>query len=108
MRKDYALFMPFIKYLSEKHGNYDGFEPIILTSAGFKDMVALKGSLNIGNKINTQIIQSLVEANISLTRSDVPDFDDPNKPVDGQARVESTIAKEQPTWTLNSPPWKPA
>jgi type I restriction enzyme M protein len=51
-------------------------------------MVALKGDSNIGDKINTQVIQQLIDANTRLARSDFPDFNDPNKLGDGQARVE--------------------
>ena len=51
-------------------------------------MVALKGDSDIGNKINTQVIQPLIDANTRLARSDFPDFNDPNKLGDGQARVE--------------------
>lgn len=88
--KDYVLFMLFIKYVSDKYADYDGFEPpiVIPKGASFKDMVALKGDANIGDKINTQIIQSLIDANTRLARSDFPDFNDPNKLGDGQARVE--------------------
>ena len=42
--------------------------------AGFKDMIALKGDSDIGNKINTQVIQPLIDANSRLARSDFPDF----------------------------------
>src|SRR5919106_3921346 len=88
--KDYVLFMLFIKYVSDKYADYDGFEPpiIIPKGASFKDMVALKGDADIGNKINTQVIQPLIDANTRLARSDFPDFNDPNKLGDGQARVE--------------------
>ena len=88
--KDYVLFMLFIKYVSDKYGDYDGFEPPITIPQGasFKDMVALKGDPDIGNKINTQVIQPLIDANQRLARSDFPDFNDPNKLGDGAARVE--------------------
>ena len=88
--KDYVLFMLFIKYVSDKYGDYDGFEPpiVIPKGASFKDMVALKGDSDIGNKINTQIIQPLIDANTRLARSDFADFNDPNKLGDGQTRVE--------------------
>ena len=56
--------------------------------ASFKDMVALKGDSDIGNKINTQVIQPLIDANSRLARSDFPDFNDPNKLGEGQAKVE--------------------
>jgi type I restriction enzyme M protein len=88
--KDYVLFMLFTKYVSDKYADYDGFEPPIVISKGasFKDMVALTGDSDIGNKINTQIIQPLIDANTRLARADFPDFNDPNKLGDGQARVE--------------------
>jgi type I restriction enzyme M protein len=88
--KDYVLFMLFIKYVSDKYADYDGFEPpiVIPKGASFKDMVALTGDPEIGNKINTQIIQPLIDANTRLARADFPDFNDPNKLGDGQARVE--------------------
>ena len=89
--KDYVLFMLFIKYVSDKYADYDGFEPPIAIppGAGFKDMVALKGNADIGNKINTLVIQPLIDANTRLARSDFPDFNDPNKLGDGQKRIET-------------------
>jgi len=88
--KDYVLFMLFIKYITDKYGNCDGFEPPvnIPKGASFKDMVALKGKSDIGDKINTQVIQPLIEANARLARSDFPDFNDSNKLGEGQAKVE--------------------
>jgi type I restriction enzyme M protein len=95
--KDYVLFMLFIKYVSDKYGDYDGFEPPvnIPKGASFKDMVALKGDAYIGDKINTQVIQPLIDANSRLARSDFPDFNDSNKLGDGAEKVkklESLIA----------------
>jgi type I restriction enzyme M protein len=88
--KDYVLFMLFIKYVSDKYGDYDGFEPpvVIPKGASFKDMVALKGNGDIGNLINTQVIQPLIDANSRLARSDFPDFNDSNKLGDGAQKVE--------------------
>ena len=88
--KDYVLFMLFIKYVSDKYGDYDGFEPpvIIPQGASFKDMVALKGNSDIGNLINTQVIQPLIDSNQRLARSDFPDFNDSNKLGDGAQKVE--------------------
>lgn len=70
--------------------NYDGFEPpvVIPKGASFKDMVALKGKSDIGNLINTQVIQPLIDANSRLARSDFPDFNDSNKLGDGAQKVE--------------------
>lgn len=88
--KDYVLFMLFIKYVSDKYADYDGFEPsvVIPSGASFKDMVALKGKPDIGDKINTQVIQPIIDANSKLARSDFPDFNDPNKLGEGSAKVE--------------------
>jgi type I restriction enzyme M protein len=88
--KDYVLFMLFIKYISDKYGNSDDFAPpvVIPEGASFKDMVALKGKADIGDKINTQVIQPLIDANSRLARSDFPDFNDPNKLGEGSAMVE--------------------
>jgi type I restriction enzyme M protein len=52
--KDYVLFMLFIKYISDKYAESKDFAPqvTIPKAASFKDMVALKGDSDIGNKIN--------------------------------------------------------
>jgi len=88
--KDYVLFMLFIKYISDKYGDSDDFAPpvTIPPGASFKDMIALKGKSDIGDKINTQVIQPLIDANSRLARSDFPDFNDPNKLGEGQAMVD--------------------
>ncbi len=88
--KDYVLFMLFIKYITDKYGNSSDFAPpvTIPKGASFNDMIALKGKSDIGDKINTQIIQPLIDANAQLARSDFPDFNDPNKLGEGQAMVD--------------------
>ncbi|MEK6371695.1 MAG: class I SAM-dependent DNA methyltransferase [Acidobacteriota bacterium] len=88
--KDYVLFMLFIKYISDKYGNSDDFAPpvTIPKGASFTDMIALKGKSDIGDRINTQIIQPLIDANARLARSDFPDFNDPNKLGEGKDMVE--------------------
>ena len=88
--KDYVLFMLFIKYISDKYSNSDDFAPpvTIPNGASFTDMIALKGKPDIGDKINTQIIQPLIDANARLARSDFPDFNDPNKLGEGQAMAD--------------------
>jgi type I restriction enzyme M protein len=85
--KDYVLF---IKYISDKYAHSDDFAPpvVIPKGASFKDMIVLKGKSDIGDKINTQIIQPLIDANTRLARSDFPDFNDPNKLGEGSAMVE--------------------
>jgi type I restriction enzyme M protein len=88
--KDYVLFMLFIKYISDKYANSDDFAPpvTIPKGASFADMIALKGKSDIGDKINTQIIQPLIDANSRLARSDFPDFNDPNKLGEGKDMVD--------------------
>ena len=88
--KDYVLFMLFIKYISDKYGDSDDFAPpvVIRKGASFKDMVALKDKDDIGDKINTQVIQPLIDANSRLARSDFPDFNDSSKLGDGAQKVE--------------------
>src|SRR5882757_9795358 len=88
--KDYVLFMLFIKYVSDKYGDSDDFAPpvTIPPGASFKDMIALKGKSDIGGKINTRVIQPLIDANSRLARTDFPDFNDPNKLGEGQAMVD--------------------
>ncbi len=88
--KDYVLFMLFIKYITDKYGNSSEFAPpvTIPKGASFTDMVALKGKPDIGDKINTQVIRPLIDANTRLARSDFPDFNDPNKLGEGKAMVD--------------------
>jgi type I restriction enzyme M protein len=88
--KDYVLFMLFIKYITDKYADSDAFAPpvVIPQGASFKDMIALKGKSDIGDKINTQIIAPLVSANARLSKSDFPDFNDPNKLGEGKDMVE--------------------
>jgi type I restriction enzyme M protein len=88
--KDYVLFMLFIKYISDKYAGSDEFAPPVTIPAGasFTDMIALKGRSDIGDKINTQVIQPLIDANARLARSDFPDFNDPNKLGEGPAMVD--------------------
>jgi type I restriction enzyme M protein len=88
--KDYVLFMLFIKYVSDKYADSDDFAPSVTIPPGasFKDMLALRGKDDIGEKINTQIIQPLIDSNSRLSRSDFPDFNDPNKLGEGKAMVD--------------------
>ena len=82
--------MLFIKYVSDKYANSDDFAPpvTIPTGASFDDMVKLKGISDIGDKINTRVIQPLIDNNTRLARSDFPDFNDPNKLGEGKAMVD--------------------
>lgn len=88
--KDYVLFMLFIKYISDKYGDAQTFAPPVIIPKGssFKDMVSLKGNPNIGERINTEIIQPLIDNNTKLSGGDFPNFNDPNKLGEGNERVE--------------------
>lgn len=88
--KDYVLFLLFIKYISDKYAGSDDFAPpvTIPSGASFKDMLDLRGKVDIGDKINTQIIQPLIDANDRLRRTDFPDFNDPTKLGEGKAMVD--------------------
>ncbi|MDC0230074.1 N-6 DNA methylase [Deltaproteobacteria bacterium] len=88
--KDYVLFMLFIKYVSDKYADSDDFAPPITIPKGssFKEMIDLKGSSDIGDKINKKIIQPLIDKNSRLASSDFPDFNDPDKLGEGKAMVD--------------------
>ena len=88
--KDYVLFMLFIKYISDKYADFDGFDPpvTIPPGASFEDMKRLKGKPDIGDRINKEVIAPLVQSNSRLAKSDFPDFNDPNKLGEGQAMQE--------------------
>jgi len=91
MYKDYVLFMLFIKYVSDKYADSADFAPavVIPTGASFADMARMKGHPNIGDRINTEVIQPLIDANTrSLARSDFPDFNDKTKLGDGKEMVD--------------------
>jgi hypothetical protein len=72
--KDYVLFMLFIKYISDKYGDYDGFEPpvVIPKGASFKDMVALKGKSDIGEHDQHPGHPAAGRSQLRLARSDFP------------------------------------
>ena len=71
--KDYVLVLLFIKYVSDKYAGQPYGPITIPEGTGFKDMVALKGQLDIGDQINKAIIAPLGNAN---KLSEFPDFND--------------------------------
>jgi len=76
--KDYVLVLLFMKYVSDR---YEGKEDALIEipkGGSFRDMVALKGSKDIGEGINT-IIANLAEVNELKGVIDVADFDDDDK-----------------------------
>lgn len=83
--KDYVLAMLFIKYVSDKYAG-NPFAPIkIPEGASFQDMVALKGSSDIGDQINKKIIAPLKEAN---KLAEMADFNDKAKLGDGKEMID--------------------
>ena len=83
--KDYVLVLLFIKYISDKYSGVK-YSPIeIPKGASFADLVALKGTDDIGDQINKKIIDPLAKAN-NLT--DLPDFNDPGKLGAGKEMVD--------------------
>src|SRR5438093_11296041 len=83
--KDYVLVLLVIKYVSDKYAGQP-FAPITIPAgASFKDMVALKGTSDIGDQINKKIIAPLANAN---KLSDMPDFNDATKLGTGKEMVE--------------------
>jgi type I restriction enzyme M protein len=86
--KDYVLSLLFIKYISDKYAD-EPYAPInIPKGSSFADMVALKGSSNIGDDINKKIIAPLANANQSISQADFPDFNDAVKLGDGKEKVD--------------------
>ncbi|MDH4275993.1 MAG: type I restriction-modification system subunit M, partial [Gammaproteobacteria bacterium] len=83
--KDYVLAMLFIKYISDKYAGQKYAPITIPKGASFRDMVALKGHPEIGDRINKHIIGPLANEN---KLSDMPDFNDANKLGTGNEKVE--------------------
>ena len=79
--KDYVLTLLFMKYASDKYAGDDEFADITVPPRGsFADMVALKGTKEIGDRIN-KVIGKLADANDHLLKGviDLPDFNDETK-----------------------------
>ena len=83
--KDYVLVLLFVKYVSDKYTGSPYGAITIPDGSGFKDMVALKGSSDIGDQINKKIIGPLFSAN---QLSDAPDFNDATKLGTGKEMVD--------------------
>jgi type I restriction enzyme M protein len=83
--KDYVLVLLFIKYVSDKYAGQPYAPITIPEGASFRDMVALKGTSDIGDQINKKIIAPLANAN---KLSDMPDFNDPTKLGSGKEMVD--------------------
>ena len=85
--KDYVLVLLFVKYVSDKYAGDPNALIDVPDGGSFKDMVALKGDKEIGDKIN-KIIGRLAEANELKGVIDVADFNDPDKLGKGKEMVD--------------------
>lgn len=85
--KDYVLTLLFMKNVSDKYAG-DPYGMIVVPEGGlFKDMVALKGDKEIGDKIN-KIIGALAEENGLKGVINVADFNDEDKLGKGKEMVD--------------------
>jgi len=82
--KDYVLILLFVKYVPDKYGGKARVPIVIPQGGSFRDMVAVKGHKDIGDRIN-KIIGKLAEANGLKGVIDVTDFNDANKLGSGKA-----------------------
>lgn len=84
--KDYVLTLLFLKYVSDKHKQGGG---MIELSAGttFDDIVNLKNTADIGDRLN-KIIAQIAEANDLKGVIDVADFNDEDKLGKGKEMID--------------------
>jgi len=85
--KDYVLVLLFVKYVSDKYSNNPNALIEIPKGGSFKDMIALKGTKDIGDGIN-KIIGKLAEANDLKNVIDVADFNDDDKLGKGKLMID--------------------
>ena len=81
----HVLVLLFIKYVSDKYAGQPYAQITIPHGASFADMVALKGTPDIGDQINQKILAPLTNAN---RLSDFPDFNDAGKLGSGKEMVD--------------------
>ena len=60
--KDYVLVLLFVKYVSDRYAGQPFAAITVPAGSSFSDMVALKGSANIGDDINKKILGPLAQA----------------------------------------------
>src|ERR1700690_3392477 len=92
--KDYVLVLLFVKYVSDKYAGQKDALIVIPKGGSFADMVALKGDVDIGNKMNI-IISALAKENDLKGVIDLTDFKDPDKLGRGkemQERLSNLVA----------------
>ena len=84
--KDYVLTLLFLKYVSDKFKAKTGMIDLP-NGTTFDDIVALKNTANIGDKLNI-ILKQIAEANDLQGVIDVADFNDEEKLGKGKEQVE--------------------
>lgn len=92
--KNYILVILFIKYVSKKYAGQENPPIVVPEGSSFADLVALKGSKDIGDQMN-RIIAKLAAANNLKGVIDTADFNDTNKIGRGkemQDRLSTLIA----------------
>jgi len=77
--KDYVLVMLFIKYISDKYAGVPYAPITVPEGSSFADMVLMKGSPNIGDRINKEILEPIAKANNLEGTINVADFDSEEK-----------------------------
>jgi type I restriction enzyme M protein len=89
--KDYVLTLLFMKYVSDKYHGKPNVLIEVPEGGSFKDMVALRGDKEIGDKIN-KIIGRLADANDLKGVIDQADFNDESKLGTGK-EMQDTLSK---------------
>ncbi len=85
--KDYVLILLFVKYVSDKYANDPDALIKIPKGGSFKDMVALKGQKDIGEKMDIAI-SALAKENDLVNVIDVISFQDEEKLGKGKEMVD--------------------
>lgn len=87
--KDYVLTLLFVKYVSDKYGNQTDSLIEVPKGASFEDMINLKGTTDIGDKINKSILRPLFAANGLEGTMELVDFNDDDKLGSGKDKIET-------------------
>ncbi|MBU6160994.1 MAG: type I restriction-modification system subunit M N-terminal domain-containing protein, partial [Myxococcales bacterium] len=85
--KDYVLVLLFVKYVSDKAASQRDYLLDVPEGGRFADMVALKGTKDIGDGIN-KIIARLAEANDLKGCIDVADWNDADRLGRGREMID--------------------